>query len=206
MTAPWSFSPIYPITPEGVSRESLRAWADALIEGGARILQYRRKSASDLERYDDLAALLERARPAGCKVIVDDRVDLCMILEADGVHLGQDDLPALEARRLLGPSKIIGVSTHSLEQALEAEDLPVDYLALGPVFPTSTKVNTDPVVPVAVQEIVLGRTRLPVVAIGGIRPEGARSLIARGFSSLAVIGALASDPSKGWREFLACMP
>jgi thiamine-phosphate diphosphorylase len=142
----------------------------------------------------------------GCRVIVNDRVDLCLLSGADGVHLGQDDLPPSEARRLLGPGKIIGISTHTMEQFGEARDSPADYLALGPVFPTGSKADPSPLVQVGIQEAALKAAPLPVVAIGGITPLNAGELWARGFASLAVIGALARDPGPSWREFLAHAP
>lgn len=194
--------PIYPITPEGLSGPSLARWTSALLEAGCRLLQFRRKSGPDERRLADLEALLKLARPAGCRVIVDDRVDLCLMAGAHGVHLGQEDLPVPEARRLLGPDRIIGFSTHNLEQAREALSLPADYLALGPVFPTHSKERPDPVVPVAVQEEVLRLGRLPVVAIGGITPGNGGELLRRGFASLAVLSAFQEDPA-AWQRFEA---
>ena len=198
--------PLYPITPESLRGPALIAWAGELLEEGCRFLQYRRKSGTDDEALRDLDKLLALCRTYGCKVIVDDRVDLVMLSGADGVHLGQSDLPPVEARQLLGTGKLIGFSTHNREQFEEALDYPVDYLALGPVFRTANKENPSPVVPAQVQTIILASSPLPIVAIGGIAPSIAGELWSRGFASLAVIGALARNPGKGWRDFTSNLP
>lgn len=197
---------LYPITPDGLAGPALLAWAGELLEAGCKLLQYRRKSGPDRERLADLEALLALCGTYSCRLVVDDRTDLVILSGADGVHLGQTDLPPSEARQLLGTGRLIGFSTHGWEQAEEAIDSPADYLALGPVFGTTTKANPDPVVPVEVQERVLRASPIPVVAIGGITPRNAPELWARGFASLAVIGALAANPAEGWRAFMAERP
>jgi thiamine-phosphate diphosphorylase len=198
--------PLYPVTPDSLRGDSLLAWAGELLEAGCLFLQYRRKTGADRDRLEDLQALLARCGTYGCRVVVDDRTDLVMLSGADGVHLGQTDLPPSEARQLLGTGKLIGFSTHTWEQAEEAFDSPSDYLALGPVFGTASKSNPDPVVPVQVQERILRASPPPVVAIGGITPINAPSLWDRGFASLAVIGALAERPGEAWRAFMAARP
>ncbi len=125
---------------------------------------------------------------------------------ADGVHLGQSDLPPQHARAFLGARSLIGLSTHSLNQARSGLQEPIDYLALGPVFPTSTKQDPDPVVPVELQLEVLEMAALPTVAIGGITAERAGGLWERGFQSVAVISALEEEPQAGWREFMRSYP
>lgn len=195
--------PVYPITPENLQGEALAGWARALFASGATLLQFRRKQGPDGRKLEDLCRLVEAARPFRARVVVDDRVDLCLLAGAAGVHLGQSDLPPTEARRLLGKGAWIGFSTHTLEQFEEALDLPVDYLALGPVFPTSTKEGADPVVPPLVQREVLRRSPLPVVAIGGVTARKASELWRRGFASVAVISALAAAPAEAFAEFMA---
>ena len=195
--------PLYPITPDALRGPALTAWAGDILDAGCRLLQYRRKSGPDRERLRDLEDLMALCRTYGCKVIVDDRVDLVMLSGADGVHLGQDDLPPSEARQLLGPGKLIGFSTHSLEQFEEGLEAPADYLALGPVFPTTGKDDPSPVVSPALQEQALRISPLPVVAIGGVTPHNAPALWTRGFASVAVIGALSVRPGEAWREFMA---
>jgi thiamine-phosphate pyrophosphorylase len=128
---------------------------------------------------------------------VNDRIDLAMVLEADGVHLGQDDLPPAEARRLLGPDAIIGYSTHTVEQARKAMELPIDYLAFGPVFPTSTKERPDAVVGTEVlSEIAKLAGKLPLVAIGGINESNLERTLSSGATSAAIISGLLSDPDR----------
>ncbi len=200
LTAPLPL--IYPISPESLRGPELLRWAQALAAEGCTLIQYRRKSGPDGERLSELRALLDALRPSGCRVVVDDRVDLCLLAGAHGVHLGQFDLPPSDTRSLLGPDVIIGFSTHSVGQALEAMDLPVDYIALGPVFPTTSKAKPDPVVSPADQQAVIRAARVPVVAIGGITPASAGELWRRGFASLAVISALEGDPASGWRRFV----
>ncbi len=192
---------VYPITPEHLRGEALTAWARALFEAGASLLQFRRKTGPDAEKLEDLRRLVEEARPYQARVVVDDRVDLCLLAGAAGVHLGQRDLPAPEARILLGKEAWIGLSTHTLEQFEEAVDLPVDYLALGPVFPTATKEGADPVVPPLVQREVLRRSPFPVVAIGGVTARKAPELWRRGFASVAAISAFGADPAAAYADF-----
>ena len=203
---PLILPPLYPITPENLRGSALLAWAADLMDSGCGLLQYRRKDGPDGERLRDLEALLGLVRPRGGRIIVDDRVDLCLLADADGVHLGQDDMAPAEARQMLGAGKVIGLSTHSLRQVEDALDEPVDYLALGPVFPTATKANPDAVVTPDIQEAAIAHSPFPLVAIGGITPGTARDLWARGFASLAVIGALSRNPGDVWRAFMAASP
>ena len=117
-----------------------------MLEGGASFIQLRDKHAPAGEFYDSVTEVMSITRERGAKVIVNDRVDIALAAGADGVHIGQDDLPANEARKILGPDAIVGVSTHSIDQFRAALDLPVDYIAIGPIFATSTKQDHDPVV------------------------------------------------------------
>jgi thiamine-phosphate pyrophosphorylase len=120
-------------------------------------------------------------------VVVNDRVDVALLAGAAGVHLGQTDLPPAAARQILGPGRIIGFSTHNLEQAVEADSLPVDYIAVGPVFETSTKDNPDPVVGVEKLAMICRAVKKPVVAIGGITLDNAKAALSAGAVSVAVI-------------------
>jgi thiamine-phosphate pyrophosphorylase len=133
----------------------------------------------------------------GVRLIINDRADIALALGADGVHLGQDDLPPAAARELLGERAVIGCSTHNEEQAREAIELPVDYIAIGPVFQTSSKENPDPVVGLEglrrVRRIV---GQIPLVAIGGVSAENAREVLTAGADSLAVISLLLGEPEQ----------
>jgi len=131
------------------------------------------------------------------RLIVNDRVDLAEAVGADGVHLGQDDLPPEAARRLLGPDAVIGYSTHNVEQALAASKLPISYLAIGPIFQTTSKTDTSPVLGLdCLRAVRRAIGALPLVAIGGITHANARSVIEAGADSVAVISALMSDPAR----------
>ena len=197
---------VYPITPESLRGQALFAWIEALLSGSCRFFQYRRKSGGDAEKLQELKIVLALARERGARVIVDDRPDLCLLAGADGVHLGQEDLPVDEVRRLLPAGSIIGLSTHNLDQIEEAEGLPADYFALGPVFATASKENPSPLVPDAVQEEALKRSAKPVVAIGGISPAGVRELFARGFASVAVISFTEREPATAFEALMAEAP
>ena len=186
---------LYPITDVQISGLSHAEQVVRLSEGGATVIQLREKNLAPDEFQSQAAEALLEARKRGIRIIVNDRVDLALALKADGVHLGQDDLPPEAARAILGDQKIIGFSTHSLEQARSATKLPVDYLAIGPVFPTSSKARPDPLVGLA----TLGQVRnvigdVPLVAIGGITAENAEEVLAAGADSVAIIRALLADP------------
>jgi thiamine-phosphate pyrophosphorylase len=167
--------------------------AEALFDGGARLVQIRNKPASSRELLDQVERILKRA-PADAQVIVNDRADVALIAGAAGVHLGQDDLNVTDARRFLGADRIIGFSTHNLEQAAAADRLPTDYLAVGPIFRTSTKVNADPVVGLEYLAAICSVVHKPVVAVGGIKLENVREVLQAGAHSVAVIRDLLDDP------------
>jgi len=177
--------------------------AQALFEGGARLVQVRNKKASARELFNQVESILKRA-PADASVIVNDRVDVARITGAAGVHLGQSDIGVVEARRILGPDQIIGFSTHNLEQALAASKLPADYIAVGPIFPTSTKLDAEPVVGLEKLATICKAVQKPVVAIGGIRLENAAEVLAAGPHSIAVVSDLlaAADIRARVREWI----
>jgi thiamine-phosphate pyrophosphorylase len=200
---------LYPITDRRLSRLSHAEQVARLCEGGARVVQLREKHLSPREFYGEAEEALKVARARGAKLIINDRADIALALGADGVHLGQDDMPPEAARALLGDGAVIGLSTHGVGQAKAAARLPVDYVAVGPVFATSSKENPDP--PVGLEGVRRARAavgRLPLVAIGGITPENAPSVTGAGADAVAVIGALlaSGDPAeitRRTRNFLA---
>ncbi|HYX40544.1 MAG TPA: thiamine phosphate synthase [Pyrinomonadaceae bacterium] len=185
---------LYPLT-DGACGLTHAEQVARLCAGGATLIQLREKHASPREFYAAAEAALEVARAHGVRLIINDRADIALALAADGVHLGQDDLDPTAARRLLGPRAIIGYSTHNLEQVRAATNLPVSYVAIGPVFATATKANPDPVVGLA--GITRARTVLPatipLVAIGGITKENARTVLRAGADSVAVVSALLAE-------------
>ena len=188
---------IYPITDTRLTGLSHAAQVERLIRGGAKFIQLREKYASPRSFYEDAAAAIEIARRASVKIIINDRADIALALRADGVHLGQDDLPPEKARQILGEKAIIGFSTHSVRQAVEAVRRPVDYIAIGPVFATQTKENPDEIVGTeGVRQVRETIGDFPLVAIGGIAPENFREVYGSGADSLALIKAVLSPPEK----------
>jgi thiamine-phosphate pyrophosphorylase len=181
---------LYAITDTELSNCSQVEIVERLLAGGARLIQLRDKEASAKELFEAAQACLKLTRAAGATLIINDRVDIALAADADGVHLGQDDLSVAEARALLGPNKIIGVSTHSLVQVEAALVTSANYIAVGPIFPTTTKANPDPVVGLELLRQARRLTSLPLVAIGGITLETAREVLAAGAQSVAVISAL----------------
>jgi thiamine-phosphate pyrophosphorylase len=183
---------LYPLTDRTLSNLTHAEQTRRLIAGGARLIQIREKHATPAAFYEAAREALGIARACGAKIIINDRADIALALRADGVHFGQDDLPTEAARGLLGDDAIIGVSTHNIEQAQRAARLPVSYIAIGPIFHTSSKENPDPVVGLDGLRQVRASipAHIPLVAIGGITEENAREVIAAGADSIAVISAV----------------
>jgi thiamine-phosphate pyrophosphorylase len=200
---PFTLPKIYPITDARISGLSHAEQVERLAAGGATLVQLREKFASPREFYQEALAAVRVARGLGVRVVINDRLDVAMAVGADGVHLGQGDLPPAEARALLGRERIVGFSTHDLKQAAEADSLDVDYLAIGPVFQTSTKQEPDPTVGLEIIGEIKRRVSKPLVAIGGITVGRARSVIDAGADSLAIISDLysAGDIAGRVREF-----
>jgi thiamine-phosphate pyrophosphorylase len=166
-----------------------------LLAGGATLIQLREKTNPARSFFDDATNALHLARAAGATIIINDRVDIALALKAHGVHLGQTDMPVNVARQLLGAEAVIGYSTHNLEQVREALDMPIDYLAFGPVFPTRSKRNPDPVA--GLGELSAAKALagdIPVVAIGGIRQSNLTDIFVSGADSAAIISEILSDP------------
>jgi thiamine-phosphate pyrophosphorylase len=188
---------IYPVTDIRLSGLSHAEQVARLIDGGATLIQLRDKHGAPGDFRQEAEAALRVARMSDIQIIINDRVDIAMALDADGVHLGQSDLPAKIARRLLKPGSIVGVSTHNLAQVEIAARLTLDYVAFGPIFNTGTKADHDPVVGLdglrSARRILGNR---PLVAIGGITAENCRDVIKAGADSVALISALLPDPAK----------
>lgn len=183
-----SASRTYPITDRSLSGLSHADQVAALASRGMTIVQLREKDLSPVEFYREAEQAITVARHHGVKIIINDRVDIALALKADGVHLGQDDLPVEAARRLLGNDVIIGLSTHNLAQAQQAARLPIDYLAIGPIFPTSTKESSNPPVGlVGLAEVRQAVSGMPLIAIGGVTVTNRDQVIAAGADSVAMI-------------------
>jgi thiamine-phosphate pyrophosphorylase len=194
---------LYPILDAGCfpDTDAMFAAAEDLAAAGCTLLQYRNKSGNARRMLDE-ARELRTHLGAGVKLIMNDRADLCLAAGFDGLHVGQDDLSAESARRIIGPARWLGVSTHNPEQLTEADRTSADYLAIGPIFATASKANPDPVVGLEAVRRARELTRKPLVAIGGITRANARSVIDAGADSVAVISDLLRDPRKSAEEFL----
>ncbi len=188
---------IYPITDAGVSGLSHAEQIKRLAEGGATLIQFREKFATSRAAFDAAVLADEAVRNYGMRLIINDRVDIALALNSSGVHHGQDDLPPAAARRLLGKAAVIGLSTHSEAQVMAALSQPIDYIAIGPIFPTATKQNPDAVVGLnGLRSIRTIAGDFPLVAIGGIDAGNLSAVFEAGANSAAIIGALLSDPAE----------
>ena len=193
---------LYPIVDATLfqSTEDLVIFAEELVAGGCALLQYRNKSGNAREMLEQARAL-KRSVGGMVKLIMNDRADLCLVAEFAGVHVGQDDLSPESVRRIIGSDRWLGVSTHNPEQVQEADQTSPDYLAIGPVFSTSSKDRPDPVVGLEGVRRARQLTRKPLVAIGGITRGNAASVIEAGADSAAVISDLLRAPRKSADEF-----
>lgn len=181
---------VYPVTDRRLSGLSHAEQVRRLAAAGATLIQLREKHLPAGEFYQEAVKAVDAAREAGVILLINDRVDIAKMTGADGVHLGQDDLPPAAARRLLGDDAIIGLSTHSLVEAIAAASEPVDYIAFGPIFPTDTKPDTEPVVGLGqLAEIRNALPNVPLVAIGGINAANIATVIEAGADTAAVISS-----------------
>jgi thiamine-phosphate pyrophosphorylase len=187
---------LYPILDAELIAErniSLPCVASELRAAGVTLLQYRDKNGSPQEILRACAVLRKAFSSSPCRLILNDRADLAVLANFDGVHVGQGDLSPADARRIVGPDRIVGVSTHTYEQVRIADQSCADYIAIGPVFVTRTKRNPDPVVGLEGVRRARALTCKPLVAIGGIARHNARSITDAGANSVAVIAALFAD-------------
>ena len=188
---------VYPLTDVQLSGLSHAEQVHLLSFGGATLIQLREKQQQALQFYEQAKAAVATARKTGAQLIINDRVDMVLAAGAHGVHLGQDDLPPEAARKLLGNEAIIGYSTHNVEQAQQALTFPINYIAIGPIFETTSKSDTSPTLGLpglqAVRKVV---GNFPLVAIGGISHTNAPEVIEAGADAVAVISALLSDPAR----------
>ena len=187
-------------------RETLLSAAQDLSRAGVLLMQYRNKRSEAAAMLTEAKELRERLLDANRvtppRLIMNDRADLCLAAEYDGVHVGQEDLSAEAARKIVGPHRWVGVSTHHPEQVAKADQTSADYIAIGPVFRTFSKAHPDPVIgPDGVRQ-ARALTRKPLVAIGGITRQNCLSIVEAGADSVAVISDLLPDPKKSAEEFL----
>lgn len=200
--------PLYVILDAALLPSDPIALTNQLLYAGVRLLQYRNKTAPAREVLQTAQSLAAEALQREATFIVNDRPDIARLAGAAGVHLGQDDLDAAAARRILGSDGLIGLSTHNLEQFAAAAAADADYIAVGPIFATSSKANPDPVVGLDFVRTVRRLTAKPIVAIGGITLERAREVIDAGADSVAVISDIlqAKSPADRAQQFLQILP
>jgi len=186
-------------------RETLLRAAEDLLRAGVLLIQYRNKrgqAPAMLAEAKELRARLSPTEAIAPRLMMNDRADLCLAAEYDGVHVGQEDISVEAARTIVGPRRWVGVSTHNLEQVAKADQTSADYIAIGPVFRTVSKANPDPLIGRDGVRQARGLTRKPLVAIGGITRQNCLSVIEAGADSVAVISDLLPDATKSAEEFL----
>jgi thiamine-phosphate pyrophosphorylase len=187
---------------------AIARYAEELIAAGATLIQLRDKSQPEQpRRFLSCARELRRVTWEKATLIINDRIDICLAADADGVHLGQDDLSPESARKIFdqvkdGKTRTIGFSTHNLAQVIAADTLPIDYIAIGPVFATGSKANPDPVVGLKGVRQARGVTKKPLVAIGGITRQNCAQVKAAGADAVALISDLLESPGKAVADFL----
>ncbi|MDR7867231.1 MAG: thiamine phosphate synthase [Sporomusaceae bacterium] len=184
---------IYGITDDALSRgRSSMDVVRLLLAAGIRVIQYREKSKPERAMYEECRVIRDLTAGAGATFIVNDHVALAMAVGADGVHIGQDDLPPVTVRELVGPAMVIGLSTHAREQAREAEKLAgvIDYIGVGPVFATGTKLDAAAPVGLALLEYVAANISLPYVAIGGVKEGNIAAVRRRGAGMIAIVSEI----------------
>jgi len=192
------FPPVYAIVDAELAGERASEVADELVEAGVGLIQYRDKTATPRRLFEICSALASRLR-GRAKFMINDRADVAALCDAGGVHAGQDDLGVEDARALCGAERWVGISTHNLEQLGAALRTSADYVAVGPVFATTSKKNPDPVVGLEFVARARAMTRKPIVAIGGISVENAESVYRAGADSVAVIRDLMATGKPGER-------
>jgi thiamine-phosphate pyrophosphorylase len=193
----------YLVTDSGLSKAGTLSDVEKAVAAGCRIIQYREKSISTKEMILEAVKIKEICGNEAI-FLVNDRVDVALAVDADGVHIGQDDMPIETARELLGPDKIIGLSVHNVEEALDAEKMSADYVGLGPIFNTSTKKDAGNGIGPESIHPVKDAVRIPVVAIGGINKQNSESVVLGGADSLVAISAVvcSDDVEKETRDFI----
>lgn len=189
--------PLYLIADPNIYKKGKLEHLDAFFEGlreaiagGLGLVQYRDKFRPRRQMFQIAKQVREITRESSVRLIINDEIDLAMAVKADGVHLGQDDFPVSMARKLLGETALIGVSTHSLAEARKAASQAIDYIGFGPIFPTTTKQAHDPAVGISKIAMIREEISLPIYAIGGIQFSQLQNIIDAGASGVAVAGAL----------------
>ncbi len=186
---------LYLVTDRSLSMgRSLLFIVEEAVKGGVTIVQLREKNCSSREFYQLAVQLKNILQPYHVPLIINDRIDISQAVNADGVHIGQSDIPAGIARTILGKDKIIGLSVENIQQAYEANKMDIDYIALSPVYATPTKTDTNKPLGLEGVKNITSVTKFPAVAIGGMNIESARDVIKNGASGIAIVSAIVSAP------------
>lgn len=195
---------LYVILDAALLTTSYLAFTEEMAKAGVRLLQYRNKAASSAMLMTAAQQIAALCAAEGMTFLVNDRADVALLAEADGVHVGQDDLPVEQARKVVGKSKYVGISTHTMKQFQRAADSSADYIAVGPIFSTTSKENPDAVVGLELLRQVRALSEKSIVAIGGITLERAPQVIEAGADSVAVLSDImrATDPRTRARQYL----
>ena len=181
---------LYFVTDSKLTKQGILKDTKQVIEAGCRLVQYREKDKPSREMLEEAKQLAKLCKSNGALFIVNDRLDIALSVDADGVHLGQSDLPIDLARKILGKGKIIGTSNHSVEEARQSEKAGADYISVGPVFHTDTKKDAGPPVGLNLLKQIRAITKLPIVGIGGVNEENLKEVLQAGADSVAVISAI----------------
>jgi len=207
----YEFSRLYFLTDRDLSRKGNVEDVRAALDGGVRIVQYREKALSFREQIREALRIKELCRSAGATFIVNDRVDLALSMEADGVHLGQEDMPLESARRLMGQDKLIGITVHSGTEAVAAVADGADYLGVSPIFATSTKADAGAPIGLEGLREIRAKIEIPIVGIGGITKENARQVLEAGADAVCAISAIVTQEDvktsvRDWISYLGNQP
>lgn len=181
---------LYFITDSGLTKQGVLPDVRSVLSGGCRLLQYREKMKSTAAMVVEAREIAKLCKAKKALFFVDDRVDVAVAASADGVHIGQGDMPLADARKILGKRKIIGVTVHSVAEALQAQKLGADYVSISPIFATSTKSDAGAPCGVGLIEEIKKRVRLPIVAIGGINEQNVQQVMRAGADAVAVISSI----------------
>ena len=193
------------VTDRGLARgRPLMQIVDAAVRGGVTMVQLREKAATTRAFLEEARALKSLLAPLGVPLIINDRLDIAMAVDADGVHVGQTDLPVDVARRILGPSNIVGLSISDARQILRPEIACADYLGIGPIYQQQTKEDADPPLSVEGFRRLRELTQMPVMVIGGLNPDNCAPLLAAGADGVAVVSAIVSadEPAEAAKRFI----
>jgi len=180
---------LYFITDRKLTKKTILDDVRAAIKAGVKVIQYRDKEAATKVMFEEAKKIKKECDNSNVLFLINDRIDICLAVNADGVHLGYEDIPYRAARRLL-PNKIIGLTVHNLQEAIEAERLGADYIGISPIFETKTKLDAGPAAGLELIKQVKEKIKIPFVAIGGINQETLDNVLKAGAKSVAIISAL----------------